>query len=134
MIVVDTNIVCHLLLEREKPSQAQTLFATDNDWVSPTSWRHEFSNVLANYARHGDVELAALKTAWYRGDEYFQSAVRQEEMISALQLAVRHDVSANDAQFTALAEALAVPLIAEDKRLRDRCPERVLSMTEHIEK
>ena len=75
-----------------------------------------------------------MKTAWYRGVEYFQLSERQPDMLLALELAVRHDISAYDAQFIALAESLDVPLISEDHRLRERCPERVFSMSEYIRK
>ena len=49
-------------------------------------------------------------------------------MSHALEIAVLNRVSAYDAQYVALARRLDVPLITEDRRLRQSFPDRCLSM------
>jgi predicted nucleic acid-binding protein len=132
VIVVDTNVVCYVLLAREKTESARAVFEKDSDWVLPPLWEHEFLNVLANYVRHGQADPSLMKTAWYRGLEFFRSVERQPSMDSALELAAKYDISAYDAQFVALARSLEVPLVSEDRRLRRRCPETVVSMTDYL--
>ena len=47
-------------------------------------------------------------------------------------LAVEHGISVYDAQYVALAMALDTRLVSEDKKLRHRFPQRVVSMSQLV--
>jgi predicted nucleic acid-binding protein len=117
VIVVDTNVITYLILQREKTDQAQSLYRKDSDWVMPTLWRHEYLNVLANYVRHGGVEYGDVEKAWNQAISCFGDKERHVDMLIALRLACVHNISAYDAQYIALAENLGVTCITEDQHL-----------------
>ncbi len=122
MIVVDTNVITYLILQRDKTDQAQTLYRKDSDWIVPALWRHEFLNVLANYVRHGGVDYNDVEKAWNQAISCFGDKERQVDMLFALRLAGTHNISAYDAQYIALAENLGVTCITEDQRLLKAFP------------
>lgn len=47
MVVVDCNVVVHLLLEGEETPRARALLGRDADWHSEALLMFEFVNVLA---------------------------------------------------------------------------------------
>jgi predicted nucleic acid-binding protein len=51
----------------------------------------------------------------------------------ALRLAGELDLSAYDAQYVALARALAAPLVTEDRKLRRILPHEALSMSQYLQ-
>jgi hypothetical protein len=55
-------------------------------------------------------------------------------MEKAITLAIRHGVSGYDAQYMALAEALGILLISEDKKLQRAFPQRVISLAQARER
>ena len=54
-------------------------------------------------------------------------------MEAALAVAAKYGITGYDAQYVALAQNLAVPLLTEDRRLRLAAPEIGVSMQEFIE-
>lgn len=134
MIVVDTNIVAYLSIEGERTAQARVLWDSDPHWQMPIIWQHEYLNILSTYTRSDGIGLEDAKHLWKIVTQKFIDAHIEIDMSVALDLAVQHNISAYDAQFIALANELEVPLISEDKRLRDRCPERVINMAEYIDR
>ena len=46
MVLVDTNIVVYLLIEGDRTSSAQALYARDPNWRSEAFMLVEFTNVL----------------------------------------------------------------------------------------
>lgn len=121
MIVVDTNVLAYLLIEGDRTSEAQALFAQDSDWRSEAFLLVEFSNVLASYRRIG--ALSGKQTEALLAE----AATRVRELLSvpnlqALRCADLFAVSAYDARFLAVAEALGVKLVTEDARLRAAAP------------
>ena len=131
MIVVDTNVITYFVLQQARTEQARSLYQLDGDWRVPPLWRYEFLNVLANFSRHAGEPSDLLESAWRNAVNLLGDKETQPDMIRALQLASRHDISAYDAQYVALANELGVPLVTEDKRLRRQRPDFVLSIEEY---
>ena len=122
MIVVDSNLVAYLLIPGEKSSLAERVFSKDPEWAVPIVCRSEVRNILTLYMRHEGMSLAQAKEtmetaeALWRGREY---ALPSDDV---LDLTAEKNVTAYDAEFACLAEALNVPLLTFDKPLRRACP------------
>jgi predicted nucleic acid-binding protein len=132
MIVADTNLVAQLILSLDLTADAQEVYRRDPDWRLPELWRHEFLNVLASYLRFDKVPAARLLLAWQRAAELFGGAVCEVDMPLALEVAGERDISAYDAQYVALARALSVPLVTEDRKLRRAAPREAISMKQFL--
>ena len=76
-------------------------------------------NIAANYAKFTQSSTTRVAAAWESADAQFASRSRAVDMGSALALAVKHGISAFDAQYVALAQELNVWLVTQDTKLRD---------------
>lgn len=129
MIVVDVNVVVYLLTVGPRRSEAVRLWKADPDWRVPPLWRHECLNVLATLTRRDFLDEANAVVLWERALALFAAREVGPDMVRALRLAVSLGISAYDAQYAALAEALESMLVTEDKRLRSVLPGRAVSLT-----
>jgi len=133
MIVVDVNIVAYLFIAGDKTDEARRLAAADHEWRIPLLWRHEFLNVVATYVRHGGITVDEGKVLYQRAARYLAACEMPVDMERALELAAAHGCSAYDAQYAALAEALHVYLVTEDKKLTTQFPALATTMKSHLE-
>ena len=133
MIVVDTNIVAFFLIEGDKTAQVRRLWQIDAEWRLPRLWRHEFLNVLATYARSGGMPPSDARQLWHAAEAIFTISEVEVDMNAALELAIKYKISAYDAQFVILAQALKTKLITEDKLLIRRFPGLVYSLNNSIQ-
>lgn len=126
MIVVDTNIIAHLIINEEYFEAAKELLRKDSQWIAPYLWRSEFQNILATYLRNEyytlEEALSLMHTAMelMRGNEY------QIVSTDVLRLAADSGCSAYDCEFVALAHDLGVPLYTSDKQLIRAFPDIVI--------
>lgn len=133
MIVADTNLIANLILKQDQTETAQEVYRHDPEWVTPELWRHEFLNVLANYLRFDHVQPERLALAWQSANTLFANSARQPDMLLALKLAGERNISAYDAQYLTLAQTLNLPLVTEDRKLRQAAPDLTLSMQDFLE-
>lgn len=134
MIVADTNLVAQLILKLDQTETAQAVYRSDPEWVMPELWRHEFLNVLANYLRFDRAPPERLALAWQNANTLFADSARQPDWLLALKLAGEHNTSAYDAQYLALAQTLSLPLVTEDRKLRQAAPGLSFSMHDFLER
>ncbi len=117
MIVVDTSAVLEVLLNtRGSARVAERLFAPNETLHAPHLLDVEIAQVLRRYARAGELDpargqqalddLADLPLFRYPHDLFLRRIWE-----------LRSNVTAYDAAYLALAEALAAPLVTRDKRL-----------------
>jgi predicted nucleic acid-binding protein len=122
VIVADSNLVAYLLIPGEKSFLAEIVFSKDPEWAVPIVCRSEVRNILTLYMRHEGMSLAQAKETMeaaeslWRGREY---ALPSDDVLG---LTAGKNVTAYDAEFVCLAEALKVPLLTFDKPLRRACP------------
>lgn len=121
MIVADTNLVSYLLIEGEHTAAARAVWAKDPGWIVPPLWRAEYLNVLSLSVRHAVLEQAQALEAWRAGLRLFGRAERAARGEAVLAVALRHRISAYDAQFVALAHAVEAPLVTSDRKLLRAC-------------
>jgi predicted nucleic acid-binding protein len=122
VIVADTNLVAYLLTPGERTEAAEAVRARDSEWVAPPLWRSEFGSVLVQHLRAGSLDQATALAAWEDAEALFSGREQAATAASILDVALRHTLSAYDAEFVALAEGLGVPLVTGDRRVLKGCP------------
>ena len=132
MIVVDTNLVAHAVLPGERTDDALTLAGRDPAWVAPALWRRELRNVLATVMRLRHLPLARALAAFAAAEKLVTDASIEPSTEECLRLAARGRVSARDAEFVFVADALGLPLVTADKRLARAFPGRVVPLEDLI--
>jgi len=132
MVVVDTNIVVHLMLEGNATHGARALLAADSDWHSEPFLLVEFTNVMATAIRSGRIAASAAGSALSDAERVFGAELHAAPHGSVLALAVKHRVSGYDARFLAVAEQLGTKLVTEDVKLRRAAPRLTQSLDQAL--
>ena len=132
MLLVDTNVVAYLLIEGDHTQAAQQLRRRDPDWRSEAFLLVEFTNVLASSVATKRMTLGLAENFLGKAVALFDGKLRSMPPAPVLAAAVRHGVSAYDARFLALAEAIGLPIVTEDKKLRDAAPNLTQSLADAL--
>jgi predicted nucleic acid-binding protein len=116
VLVVDTSAVLEALVAREPPAGLVERLAEDGDLHAPHLIDVEVLHVLRRLTTRG--ELSDERAADARADFGELAVVRYPHVgLSDRIWQLRHNLTAYDAAFVALAEALEVPLVTCDGRL-----------------
>jgi predicted nucleic acid-binding protein len=134
LIVVDVNVVVHLLTNGPRHALARDLWAKASPWRLPPLWRHEFLNVLATLTREGYIEPGEAELAWRNGLDLLSPCEVETEWVESFKLAVARKISAYDAQYVTLATHLDTILVTEDSRLRRKFPDTCRSMEDTLKR
>lgn len=128
MIVVDTNVIAHLLFEGPLQKSVRALFLSDAEWAAPVLWRSEFRNILATCLRR--KQLTATNAIRLADEAHRVLAGREFEPDSAdvLRLAGQSGCTAYDCEFVAVADNLGVPLVTTDTAVLKAFPARALTL------
>ena|SRR5215475_8219597 len=132
MLLVDTNVVAYLLIEGDQTEAAQQLRRRDPDWRSEAFVLVEFTNVLASSIATKRMTFGLAENFLGKAVALFDGKLRSMPPASVLAAAVRHGVGAHDARFLALAEAIGLPIVTEDKKLRTAAPDLTQSLAEAL--
>jgi predicted nucleic acid-binding protein len=132
MVVVDTNIVVHLMLEGNATLGARALLATDSDWRSEPFLLVEFTNVMATAVRSGRITAAAAEAALSDAQRVIGAGLHPAPHTNVLALAVKHRISGYDARFLAVAEQIGTKLVTEDAKLRRAAPRLTQSLDQAL--
>ena len=132
MIVIDANILIYSLIESDYTPLIERLRAKDSDWRTTTLCLHETLNVLATYQRRGILALAQSRELLIHAERFIQVAQAEVDMDAALCVAAKYAVTGYDAEYLALAQGLNVPLITEDRKLRQAVPGVAFSLREFL--
>ena len=132
MLVVDTNVLASLLLDGPFTGPARALLASDPDWRSAAFAMVELANVLATQVRRLDMPLPDALNLLAHAAAVMEDGLVEIDHAAALALASERGVSAYDARYLVVAQALQVRLVTEDVKLRKRAPELTCSIAEAI--
>jgi predicted nucleic acid-binding protein len=132
VIVVDTNLVAYAVLPGTRTADALRIAERDAEWVAPALWRRELRNVLATMMRVRQLPLAHAIRAFAAAEQLVTDATIEPSNEECLRLAARGRVSAWDAEFVFVAEALGLPLVTADRRLARAFPGRVVPLDDLI--
>jgi len=133
MIVIDTNILIYALIECDNSIMIPQLRKKDADWRTTGLCLHETLNVLVTYQRRGLLRLEQCRELLKSATRFITVAQCEVDMEASLVFAAKYGITGYDAQYAALAQTLAVPLITEDRKLRQAVPGLAISMQEFIE-
>ena len=116
MIVVDAPLVAFLLIEGEGTPVARRLYKADPEWVTPPILNHELLNILGGLG-HAEGDFASMEALWKEARGILAPRQQVPDPVRALRLSVELGLSGYEAQYLALAEKLALPLLTTEKRL-----------------
>lgn len=132
MIVVDNSVIVPAFVDGKRSAQARRLHEIDGDWRVPPLWRYEFTNVLVNMLRVGDVEL---DDAMIYLDEARMSVGSREiavDQILATRFANRFQLSGYDAQYIVIAEHFGIRCVTDDRRLAKNAPQHAVLLDDFL--
>lgn len=117
MIVVDASAVVELLLRTPASASIQTrMFGNQDDLHAPQLIDVEVTQVLRRYALAGELDADHGQTL-LADLMLFPMRRHAHQLLLPRVWQLRHNLSAYDATYLALAEALDAALLTDDKRL-----------------
>ena len=122
MIVADSNLIASCVLESEATESALRLRRQDGNWAVPRLWRYEVMNIFATLTRTGRLAPGMAERLYGPLEDALRAGERDSSPASVFALCEKHGITAYDAQFVALADALECPLYTQDKELLRKVP------------
>jgi predicted nucleic acid-binding protein len=133
VIVADANQLVYLYVQSGAlTARAQAVYQRDAEWAAPYLWRSEVRNVLARMMRDRKIGLDDACAVLADAEALLQN---QEYLVASpdvLALAAESGCSAYDCEYVALAEALDVPLVTEDRDILRAFPTRAQSPAQFL--
>ena len=122
MIVVDTNVTAFLWLPGDLTAAAERLLSEDAEWAVPLLWRSEFRSVLSGAVKRKVCGLERAAAIARAAEEQLTGREFAVETGEVLRLADESGCSASDCEFVALARALGVSLVSNDRAILKAFP------------
>lgn len=129
MIVVDTNVIVHLLITSDRTAQAEKAFEKDPDWAAPLLWRSEFLNVLAGYLRGKTISITEAQRVMGEALRVMEGSEIPASPMHVLELTALSTCTAYDCEFVALAQDLGVKLVTADKQILAQFPDTAIELS-----
>lgn len=128
MIVTDANQVVYLYVRGGAlTDRVDAVYRRDGDWAAPYLWRSEVRNALTRMIRDNKITMDEACTVLANAETLLKN---QEYVVASpdvLALAIQSGCTAYDCEYVALAEALNVPLVTEDREVLRAFPTRAVS-------
>lgn len=132
-IVVDTNVLAYYWLPGAHTETAVDLRRATDLWYAPKLWRSEFRNVLAGFLRRGRLSLAQAQATMQAAEAALADCERDVNSMRVLDFVSQSNCSAYDCEFIALAAAMNIPLVTEDRRVLSGFPAIAVAMADLVE-
>jgi predicted nucleic acid-binding protein len=132
MFVVDTNIIVPLYIRSAATEAVRKLRERDAVWRTEPFALIEFSNALASYARARYLTNELAQQCLGQAENFLRAHYFEVTDEAALELALRHKLTAYDGRFLAVAQQLGTRLITEDTKLRASAPALTQSLAEAL--
>ncbi len=133
MIVTDANHLVYLYVRGGAlTDQVDAVYRRDGDWAAPYLWRSEVRNALARMIRDGKITMGEACAVLANAETLLKN---QEYLVASpdvLALAIQSGCTAYDCEYVALAEALDVPLVTEDREVLRAFPARAVSPEQFV--
>ena len=127
MIVVDTNVLAYLLIPGPHQATVEAVRMRDDDWRAPPLWQSEFRNVLTLCLRRKAMTLEVAFDTLALAQEVMAPGEIGVDGALVLACAERLKLTAYDAEFVVLAEALNTPLVTLDRDILSAYAPRALT-------
>lgn len=128
MILVDTNVVIHLIISGLQTPAAEALYMQDPEWVSPPLILAEVRNVLITWGRTHQQPVSVLNELYQEAEAILIHHLRIPDPGKVVSIAHESRISAYDAEYVALAMETGLPLVTLDKLLLTRFPNQTQSL------
>ncbi len=122
MIIVDANVITHMILKGDFSKDCGELFIMDSDWAAPRLWRDEVSNVLVTYERGGLISRKESLLAFSDAEAVMGANDFDVKIERVLTVAHQTGCSGYDSQYIALAEDLGLKLYTYDRKVLSSVP------------
>jgi len=133
MIVADANQLLYLYVRGGAlTNRVDAVYRRDGNWAAPYLWKSEVRSALARMIRDRKItldkacEVLADAEALLKNQEYLVASP------DVLALATQSGCKAYDCEYVALAEALDVPLVTEDREVLRAFPARAVSPEQFV--
>ena len=133
MIVADANQLLYLYVRGGAlTDRVDAVYRRDGNWAAPYLWRSEVRSALVRMIRDRKItldnacEVLADAEALLKNQEYLVASP------DVLALATQSGCTAYDCEYVALAEALDVPLVTEDRAVLRAFPARAVSPEQFV--
>ena len=123
MIVVDAGVVAQLLLGGDRAADAALLLRRDPAWTAPVGVLRELRHVWLGLVRRRALTLDQAKALSDDAAALLGGRLVNVPSAQVLDVALRHDLSAGDAELVALARGLGVPLATCEPALLHAAPD-----------
>ena len=123
MIVSDTNLLVHYLLNGTEHEQATQIRKLDAEWIAPGLWKSEFRSTLSLYLRKQILSFEDIQKAMTAAEQMMTGRSFDVNSMHVLSLVNRSSCSAYDCEFVALAEDFGIPLLTFDNKILSEFPE-----------
>lgn len=128
MIVVDSNVIAYCWINGPLTQLAQSVRVKDAEWHAPILWRSELRSILAGYARDRSLSASDIADVMLAAETGLSGREHLVASPSVFEICSKSKLSAYDAEFVALATALAVPLVTADSVVLKAFPGVALTM------
>ena len=122
MIVADSSLVFHLLVDGPQTAAARRIWQVDPEWVLPPLWRAELLEALVDFVGSGRITLDQALPLWIEATDLFRYGEREPRGEKVLLTASRLGIPAFDAHYVVVAQDLRIPLVTDDPRVLQACP------------
>ena len=119
MIVVDTNMLFQAVFDTS--SSSGRVLLRDAVWAAPRLWRSEFRSALTGEIRVNGLSSNSAIDAFVKAQRLV-AFEREPVTLEIVRLIVSSRCSAYDLEFVAVAQALGVPLVTNDKQVLAEFP------------
>jgi len=130
VIAVDVNVLAYLLIPGKYTKASERLLEADPAWVVPRLWRSELRNILTNYLRARQMDLADAAAIYQRAEDLVGAEEFEVETTHVLRLCSQSKCSAYDCEYIALAEYLDLKLVTNDAKLARAFPLRTTLLSD----
>lgn len=124
VIVADTNVLVQFVFDEGSISGGVML--RDADWIAPGLWRSEFRSALSGMIRVGGLSPHAAVEAFERA-RAIVALEPEPDTPAIVRLLLESTCTAYDLEFVAVALALNVPLVTNDKQVLAEFPGTAIS-------
>ena len=132
MIVVDTNVLAYRFIRGSRSVAAEQLAQRDPEWTAPLLWQSEFRNVLAGSIRRGLTSVDEAARLMHHVAGSLRGGVHTVSDHAVLALVARSKCTAYDCEFVALAQALDVLLVTDDRAILLAFPAQCRSLDDAV--
>ncbi|WP_419161525.1 type II toxin-antitoxin system VapC family toxin [Candidatus Palauibacter sp.] len=123
MIVVDTNVMVHLVVGGTDGTDAVRLLRRDPEWAAPALLMSELRNVLVGFVREGAMTPEQSKAMLDDASSVLGDRLATVSGTQVIDVALECGLTAYDAEFVAVARRLGVRLASLDRKILRGAPD-----------